>query len=362
MESLQVLAGFAACDFLTPARVAALRGYFGSLEAAWQATEIHDFEMAGLSARSAESFCRKKREVESEKVLAAIEKCGARVVFFEDDDYPKSLLTIDSPPAILLIKGEILPQDAVALAVVGTRRVSPAGKRMTEKLVPELVRSGLTIVSGLARGVDAIAHKAALDVSGRTLAVLGNGIDSIYPPENERLSERIIAEGGAIISEFCPGVPPNAFHFPRRNRLVAGMSMGTLVIEGAEKSGSLITAQFALEQGREVFALPGSPVSALAAGPNRLIQKGEAKLVLTAEDILNELPIRLTASQEEVRRSLPHDPVELSVFELLDDEPRLFDEIVRKSGFSPAQFSATLTILEMKGFAASYGGNRWARK
>lgn len=318
--------------------------------------------MAGIQRRSAESLMEKKNAVNPEQVLAQIEKAGAKIIFFEDEDYPQRLKTIDSPPAILLVRGTLAATDGISLSVVGTRRVSVAGRQMTEKLVPELVHSGLAIISGLARGVDAVAHKATLSSGGKTVAVLGNGIDQVYPTENRSLAQKIIESGGAIISEFVPGVPANAFNFPRRNRIVAGISLGTLVIEGAEKSGSLITAQFALEQGREVFAVPGSPASPMALGPNRIIQSGTAKLVIDAEDILNELPIELTRSQEQLQRAVPSDPIEKSIYELLNEEPQLFDEIVRDSGLQPAQFSAMLTILEMKGFAVNYGGNRWAKK
>ncbi len=362
LESPLVLAGFAATDFLTPARIAGLRNHFGSLERAWQCKDVKAFEQAGITKRSAQIFLDKTQQIDAAKVLEQITKANAKIVFYEDDDYPQRLRTIDAPPVILLVRGALAAADGISLSVVGTRRISVAGRQMTEKLVPALVRSGLAIVSGLARGVDAVAHSETIKSGGKTIAVLGNGIDQIYPSENRSLADKIVASGGAIISEFCPGVPPNAFHFPRRNRIVAGISLGTLVIEGAEKSGSLITAQFALEQGREVFAVPGSPAVPMAMGPNRLIQNGTAKLVMDAEDILNELPLELKRSQEQLQRTVPTDPIEKSIYELLDHEPRLFDEIVRTSELQPAQFSAMLTILEMKGFVVNYGGNRWARK
>lgn len=318
--------------------------------------------MAGVSQKSAESFCEKKKKIAPEKILESLEKINAKILFFEDENYPEKLKSIDSPPVILFCRGKILPEDDIALAVVGSRHISDQGKQMTEKLVPELCHAGLTIISGLARGVDAAAHRTALKTGGRTIGVLGNGIDDIYPSENRALAEKILASGGAIFSEFAPGVPPNAYHFPRRNRVVSGLSLGTLIVEGAEKSGSLITAQFALEQNREIFAIPGSPLAKMSAGPNRLIQKGEAKLILSAEDILTELPIEKIHLYQEAKKNIPNDPLEKSVFELLNTEAILFDEIVRKGDFPPAQLSATLTILEMKGFVIHLGGNRWARK
>jgi len=358
----EALFGFAETDFLSVPRLSQLRNYFGDLESAWKCENKDDFLMAGIMEKSVNTFFEKRKKSNPEKMMKELEKCRAKLIFWEDEEYPEPLKTIDSPPVFLFIRGELKKEDALSISVVGTRRVSSNGRQMTESLVPDLVSHHLCIISGLARGVDAIAHKAALNSEGRTVAVLGNGIDAIYPPENRMLGEKIIESGGAVISEFPPGTPPNAFHFPRRNRIVAGLSLGTLVVEGAEKSGSLITAQFALEQGKEVFAVPGSPVVKMSAGPNRLIQRGEAKLILSAEDILNELPIASIQSQQKVQQAIPTDPIQKAVFEFLEDEAFLFDDILRKSEFSSSQLSATLTILEMKGFAISLGGNRWARK
>lgn len=357
----EILAGFAATDFLSISRIEALKGFFGNLESAWKNANVHNLKEIGIPVRSAETFCEKRKTVEPAKILEQCEKVGAKILFYEDSSYPELLSKIDGAPPILFFRGKELEKNENAFAVVGSRKISMSGKQITEKIVPDLVRAGMTIVSGLARGVDAVAHRATLMNSGRTIAVLGNGIDAIYPSEHRALAEEIIEKNGTILSEFVPGVPPNAYHFPRRNRIVSGLCLGTLVVEGEEKSGSLITAQYALEHNREVFAIPGAPMSAFSRGPNRLIQKGNAKLVLDAEDILAELPLEHIKAHNAVKKALPENPIEKAVLSCLTDEPRLFDEIVRESDLSAPQFAATLTILEMKGFVSSFMGNMWAR-
>lgn len=359
-ESREILAGFAETDMLSVPRLSLFRNYFGSLKSAWDCDNAKEFLTAGLGEKATALFLERKKSANPQKFFASLEKCGASLIFWEDDAYPQRLKNITSPPIFLFCRGEIQTEDQFSLAVVGTRRISAHGKQMTERMVSGLVRAGMTIISGLARGVDALAHRKTLQENGRTIAVLGCGIDTIYPPEHHELAEDILASG-AILSEFPPGTPPHAYHFPRRNRIVSGLSLGTLVVEGAEKSGSLITARFALDQNREVFAIPGSPSSSTALGPNRLIQKGEAKLVLTPEDILEEIAAPAIESQHAVQKFFPPDGAERTVYDLLPEEPTLFDDLLRKSEFSSAQFASTLTILEMKGFVTQFGGNRWAK-
>lgn len=362
MENKEIFAAFAETDFLSVPRISQLKNYFGSLENAWKNNSREDYYMAGVRTKSVESFFEKKKNIIPERSWEKVQKSGAEMIIWGDQEYPEMLSTISAPPAILFTKGKLQPEDSLALAVVGTRKISATGKQAVTKFIPDLCRAGLTIVSGLAKGVDAAAHKEALRCDGRTIAVLGNGIDDIYPVENRGLAREILEKGGVILSEFFPGVQPNNFNFPRRNRIVSGLSLGTFVVEGAIKSGSLITAQYALEQNREVFALPGDPFRSASAGTNYILQKGEAKLVLQAEDILQELPLKTISSQKEVQQKLPSDPIEKSVFETLASEPLLFDDLVRETSILPAQFSATLTILEMKGYATNLGGNRWIRK
>ncbi len=361
MEKPEILAGFAETDFLNVLRIAQLRNYFGSLENAWNCQNMGDFLMAGILQKPIITFFERRKKGNHQRFFEKLHTINAQMIFLEDDNYPTSLQTIDAPPVFLFVRGELKREDTHSLSVVGARNITLDGKQMTERIIPELTRNGLAIISGLARGIDAVAHRCALENGGRTVAVLGSGIDILYPSQNRNLAENIITSGGAIISEFPPGVPPNAYNFPRRNRIVSGLSYGTLVIEGAIKSGSLITAHFALEQGREVFAVPGNPTSKMAGGPNQLIQRGEAKLILSAEDIINELPMETTYIPT-APRQLPSDPIQKTVFKHLKDEPTLFDDMLRESNYSSSQFSATLTILEIKGFAAHLGGNRWVRK
>jgi len=358
----EILAGWAATDFLTPERADFLEKLFGDLETAFFKIDAEILKKNGVPTRSANVFCQKRDRTNPAEIWEKCQKVGAKILFFRDKNFPELLKKIDGAPAILFFRGQNLKKDEKCFAVVGTRKISNAGKIATEKIVPPLVRAGLTIVSGLARGVDAAAHRATVAAGGRTIAVLGNGIDDIYPPENRGLARNLLENGGTILSEFPPGAPPNAFHFPRRNRIVSGLSLGALIVEGAEKSGSLITAQLALDQNREVFAIPGAPNAPFSRGPNRLIQSGAAKLTLDADDILAELPLEKIDSQNAVKKAVPTDATEKKVFELLTDEPQLFDEIIRKSDLPAATFSATLTILEMKGFAVNFSGNFWARR
>lgn len=358
----EILAAFAETDFLSIPRISQLKNFFGTLENAWKCTNIEDYMMAGITEKSAKKFFEKKKNIVPEESLEKIQKTGSEIIFYEDKKYPKQLKNISAAPVLFFLKGKLEKRDVLSLAVVGSRKISAMGKQAIHTFLPDLCAAGLSIVSGLAKGVDAAAHTEALHCGGRTIAVLGNGIDSIYPNENRGLAEEIIASGGAVISEFFPGVPPNHFNFPRRNRIVSGLSLGTFVVEGAQKSGSLITAQYALEQNKEVFALPGNPFAMDMKGANILIQKGSAKLVMQAQDILEELPITDITAHEKVQQRIPTNALEKQVFETLTNEPEIFDDLVRKTEITPSQFSATLTILEMKGFATNLGGNRWIVK
>lgn len=359
MENFETLFKWAQTDFLSLNRIEQLRAFFGDLKIAWEKAEKKSFLEAGIHPKGVEAFFRKKDKIDFEKAYKNFEKCGAKMIFIEDKNYPQRLSQINAPPIFLFVRGEILPEDDFSFAVVGSRTFSPYGKEGVLKIVPDLAKAGFTIVSGLARGIDALAHKEALRMEGRTIAVLGSGIDNIWPHENKTLAENIINDRGAVISEFPIGTAPLSYNFPRRNRIISGLSMGILVIEGKERSGSLITAHIALEQGREVFALPGGGFTALSAGPNKLIKKGEAKLISSVEDILEEFNIKLKKDQPE--RPAPKDAREKAVYELLGTEPKLFDDLVEDSEFNSAELSSLLTILEMKSFAQNLGMGRWIR-
>jgi DNA processing protein len=282
-----------------------------------------------------------------------------RVITLDDAGYPDHLREIADPPPVLYVKGELLSADRWAVAVVGTRRVTAYGRQVVERLVPEMARAGVTIVSGLARGTDALAHRVALEAGGRTLAVLGSGLDRIYPTEHAGLAREIVGRG-ALLSEFPLGTPPDALNFPRRNRIISGLAMGTLVVEAGETSGALITADLALEQGRDVFAVPGSILSPASEGPNRLIKEG-AKPVTCAQDILEELNLTAVAQHEAVREALPENETEATLLRLLSSEPLHVDELGRSSALPVAQVSSALTMMELKGLVRQVGGMNYVR-
>ena len=362
VEDFQTLFNWANVDFLTPERCALLRNFFGDLRTAWGKADLQSLQQAGIPAKSAGSFLKRKAEFAKNagKALQTFERVGAKLLFFEHDDFPKRLLQIPSCPVFLFTLGEILPQDDLCFAVVGSRNLSANGKIAVEKIVPPLVHANLTIISGLARGVDAFAQKFALNAGGRTIGVLGSGIDRLWPAENAQLAKSIVAQNrGAIVSEFPIGTDPLAFNFPRRNRIVSGLSLGVLVVEGKAQSGSLITAQVALDQGREVFAIPGSPFFPLSGGPNKLIKSGEAKLVESAQDIFDEFEFEEIKSRFETQQQIPQDDNERIILQILADRPFMFDEIVKVAKLPAAQISSTLTILEMKGLVKNLSMGQW---
>lgn len=276
-----------------------------------------------------------------------------RTIIPTDPEYPQRLKLIHDPPDHLDILGEIKPEDDLALAVVGTRKFTSYGREVTEKIVGELVAAGLTIVSGLARGIDTIAHEVALNAGGRTIAVLGSGIKVIYPPENKELFDKI-TKNGAIVSEFPAEAEPAYFTFPRRNRIISGLCLGTLVIEGAQDSGTLITAKEALDQGREVFAVPGSIFSRVSFAPHELIRHG-AHLIISAADILEILDIEARSKMQEAGRKFSDSEEERALLEILESGPKHIDELVRESGLSAASVGAVLAMMEIKGWVKNMG-------
>lgn len=304
-----------------------------------------------------EKFNKFRQSVDPEKVLADIYRKDIKILTLLDKTYPEKLKEIFDPPPVLYIKGELKPEDNLALAVVGTRRITNYGREVTEILVRELASSGLTIVSGLARGVDSLAHKTALEVGSRTIAVLGCGVDIVYPAQNVLLAKEIV-KNGALVSEYPPGTQPIPGHFPARNRIISGLSLGTLVTEADEKSGSLITASQALEQNREVFAVPGPIYSQLSKGPSGLIKQG-AKLVTTATDILEELNIEQKQKAEKVKQIIPDNIEEETIIKLLVDEPKHIDELLRESKFSSNKLNGLLVTMELKGKISCQGNGSY---
>ena len=302
------------------------------------------------------------------KELRIMEKIGARAVSIFSDDYPENLKTIYSPPILIYVKGEIKAEDADAVAIVGTRRPTYYGMSTCERLAFELASRGITVISGLARGVDTMAHRGAIK-SGRTIAVLGSGLNYVYPPENRKLADEI-CERGILVSEFPANTPPYKFNFPRRNRLISGLSLGVLVVEASERSGSLITANFALEENRELFAVPGQAGSTKSAGSNNLIREG-AKLVENIDDILIEIEHNLkyrkdiykakTGQSKTISDTILTDE-EKRIKSLLSYEPLYIDELIRRSNMSAGKASSLLLGLELKDVIKQLPGKNFVLK
>jgi DNA processing protein len=332
-------------------RLAQLESHFGDLEQAWKAP-AGDLKRAGLDSQALRAVTQWRDKIDPDAEMAKIDHLGIKVLTCNDPAYPRRLKEIYDFPPVLYARGEVLP-DEWCVAVVGTRRATIYGRQVTEELTAELARSNITIVSGLARGIDTIAHRAALDAGGRTLAVFACGLDIVYPPENEKLA-RDIMERGALLSEYPLGTRPRAENFPRRNRILSGLSLGVLVTEAGETSGAMITARMALEQNREVFAVPGSVLSPASRGTNRLIQEG-AKLVREYTDILEELNLSTVARQMEMREVLPESAEESILLKQLGAEPAHIDEVCRKSGLPAAAVSSTLAMMELKGLVRQVG-------
>ncbi len=289
-----------------------------------------------------------------ERVVDNIAAQGIQVLTWEDEAYPTRLKEIAQPPPVIYLRGEYLAEDLFAVAIVGTRKMTPYGRQVTADISSYLSANGVTVVSGLARGVDALAHTSALEAGGRTLAVLGSGVDRIYPPENRGLAEKIMAHG-AIISDYAPGTAPDSANFPPRNRIISGLSLAVVVVEAGETSGALITAGFAAEQGREVFAVPGNILAPQSKGTNRLIQNGALPL-LNMEDLMQPLNLTRLPEHKAVRKIIPSDAVEAQLLKTLSDQPVHVDEIQNQTGLPIEKVSATLALMELKGMIRQVGG------
>jgi len=348
--------GFNLVKGIGAVRLRVLLDAFGSAEAAWQAS-AEDLQAIGFHASLIANFQQVRTSISLDMVWDRIQNQGIRVLTWEDDDYPTRLLEISPSPPVLYLRGAIKPEDDWAVAVVGTRRITAYGRQVTERIATKLSQAGVTVISGLARGVDGVAHKAALEAGGRTLAVLGCGVDRIYPPEHRNLAEKII-KNGAVISDFAPGTPPEASNFPPRNRIIAGLSLATVVVEADVRSGALITANFAADQGREVFAVPGSVLAPQSRGPNRLIQEG-ARPLLDPQEILDTLDLTMITEHQAARTVLPTNATEAQLFGVLGHEPLHVDDIRAQTNLSIEDVSSTLAIMELKGMVRQVGGMRY---
>lgn len=346
--------GFNLVKGIGPAKVQALLGYFGDVESAWMASDAQ-LQSLGIDQRARKNLREARSSLDLDLELEKIRSKNITLLTWNSAGYPSYLREVDGPPPLLYVVGELADIDRWAVAVVGTRRVTPYGRQITQELVAGLVRNGVTIVSGLARGIDAIAHRSALEHGGRTIAVLGSGPDNIYPPEHRDLAREIVRGRGAVISDYPLGTEPDAKNFPPRNRIISGLSLGVVVVEAGERSGALITADFALEQGREVFAVPGNVNSPASRGTNRLIQQG-AKLITGAEDVLEELNLSMVLEHSAVQQALPETKEEEALFHYLSSEPVHVDALSRATGLSSQEVSSTLTLLELKGIVRQVGG------
>jgi len=374
MNDLKYWVAFHQVSGLGPATFAKLEARFGDLESAWR-TPLSDLVAAGVPRKVAGETERFRNENEPDEVMGGLDALGITALHLRHPDYPSQLTETPAAPSVIYMKGEMLTADEPAIAVVGSRDATPYGLEMTRRISYDLARAGVTVVSGLARGIDTAAHRAALEAGGRTVAVLGSGLDRVYPQRNIPMAEKIVVNG-ALFTEYPPGVSALPQHFPRRNRVISGLCHGVLVVEAAFKSGAMLTVNWALEQNRDVFAVPGSALSEKSKGTNWLIQQG-AKLTTVADDILEELNIE---SGQEIVESLPQGSTENSsafgknaldnlarennvlsierrVADLLEnsDGPMHVDDITRALGEKAAAVSSVLVMLELRGSARQVG-------
>ncbi|MCD6401209.1 MAG: DNA-processing protein DprA [Anaerolineales bacterium] len=348
--------GFNIVKGIGGARLRMLLNAFGDAQSAWFAPRDSLREL-GLSSKVIGNLIEARSSDVLDRVWAKIEHDRITLLTWEDEDYPQRLKEIPNTPPLLYLKGSLKTEDDWSVAIVGTRRITAYGREVTAQIASTLAHSGVTIVSGLARGIDAVAHTAALDAGGRTIAVLGCGVDIIYPPENRRLAERII-ENGAILSDYPPGTPPEANNFPPRNRIISGISRAVIVVEAGRKSGALITARFAADQGKDVFAVPGNIFAPQSRGTNHLIQQG-AHPLLDPKDVMEVLDMTMVNEQRNVRIVLPASATEAQLYQLLDFEPMHIDEITVKTALPIGEVSSTLALMELKGMVRQVGGMRY---
>lgn len=348
---------------LTARRLHKLQRSFGSnWKGIFTASEKELFA-ADMDKRGIDQFLDCRRKISPEKEFTQFKKCGAQILLLGEENFPLSLQQISSPPAILFLRGNILSQDFPCISVVGSRNISSYGKRVLEKIVSEIATAGITIVSGLALGADTLAHKIAVERGARTICVLGNGIDHIYPAGNEQFAEKLLNEKkGVLLSEYLPGVKPRPEYFPVRNRLIAGISKATIIIEAAEKSGSLITAQMAVEQGRDVFAVPGDIFAKNSIGTNQLILSSGVYPALSGQQILEHLGLEKLALKKKTTQMIPSAGIEAEIIGLFGTESRVhINDLIRKSSHPGSVISANISLMEMKGLVRNLGNQIYSK-
>lgn len=348
--------GFNLVKGIGPVRLRSLLDVFGDVKTAWNASAVQ-LEEGGLSPKLTKRLIQVREDVSLEQVLEEIHRQEIKILTWDDEDYPNRLREIPQSPPVLYVRGDYTMEDEWAVAIVGTRRFTSYGRQVAERVASTLARSGVTIISGLARGVDGIAHRAALEAGGRTIAILGNGVDHIYPPEHRSLAKDIIKQG-AIMSTYPLGTPPDGSNFPPRNRIISGLSKAIIVVEAGKRSGALITANYAVEQGREVFSVPGNIYAPKSIGTNQLIKKG-AHPLLDPQDVLELLDMTQIVEQKTARVVLPSNPTEATLFQVLEVEPMHVDEISAEANLPVEEVTSTLALMELKGMVRKLRGMKY---
>jgi DNA processing protein len=345
-KELRYWVGFSIVPGIGRVKFSQLETHFKDLEQAWKASP-GELRLSGLDSHNIKAIeaCRSQIDLDAE--MGKLEKNNVRAFTYHDAEYPARLKEIYDYPPLIYVKGDLITQDEWCIAVVGTRGATVYGRQVAEEIVADLAQSKITVVSGLARGIDTVAHRSALEAGGRTIAVFACGLDTVYPGENLNLARNIINQG-ALVSEYPLGTKPRPDNFPRRNRIMSGMSLGVLVVEANESSGAIITAHIALEQDREVFAIPGSILSPMSRGTNTLIQEG-AKLVRSCTDILEELNLTASVHQIEMKEMIPTSETEAQLLKQLSSEPTHIDQVCQNSGLPISTVSSNLAIMELKG-------------
>lgn len=364
MSSVRFLLRLSSVPRIGPLKIRALVAHFKDPAKIFEASPRELIQIPGIDKKLASNIVHDvDGQAFADAQLKRVNKYGARIITCWDKEYPELLKKIYDPPAFVFVLGEFDKRDNCSVALVGTRRPTQYGERIAELFSRELAQLGITTVSGLARGVDTAVHASTLKGGGRTIAVMGSGLDVPYPPENRKLMERI-AEDGAVVSEFPMGTKPDAPNFPRRNRIISGLSLGTVVIESAEDGGAMITASTALDQDREVFAVPGNITERRSKGPNRLIREGRAKLVDSIEDIIDELSPQLRSGLRKVaglEQRIELTLFEQQVFDVLSESPTHIDDIAERSNTSTSDALVTLLSLEFKGLIRQLPGKMFVR-
>ena len=358
LEELKYWTAFHRIPGIGRVRYQALLGRFGSLADAWSAGPT-DLRSAGLEDRIVRAITTGRPNINPDIEVEQLGRHGVRALTWNDEDYPALLKEIDDAPPVIYVRGHLSAADKWALSVVGTRRPTPYGRQVAEEITYQLASNQICVVSGLARGIDAIVHHSAIQAGGRTVAVLACGLDIVYPSEHAKLAQDII-EHGALISEYPLGTQPRGDYFPRRNRILSGMTLGVLVIEGDLKSGAIITARWAADQNREVFAVPGSIFSPQSRGTNDLIQQG-AKLVQRVEDVLEELNLTMVPHQIEMQDLMPATDTEAGLLRHITKEPVHIDELCRLSFLPISTVSSVLAMMELKGLIKQMGPMDYVR-